>query len=94
MENLIENLPWIVLVTILICICYRLWKRGRLRDPGQENTYFAATKKREPFECPYDLESCDYVDTSTMTIAIQCQDCKRYNKGIQELRDKLNKIIK
>jgi len=40
-------------------------------------------KKREPFECPYDLKSCDYVDTSTMTIAIKRQDCKRYNHGIR-----------
>jgi len=40
-------------------------------------------KKREPFECPYDLKSCDYIDTSTMTIAKQCQDCKRYNHGIR-----------
>ncbi len=40
-------------------------------------------RKRDPFECTYDLKSCDYVDTSTMTIAIQCQDCKRYNNGVR-----------
>ncbi len=83
MEKLIENIPWIVLVLVIMYWYYRLWKAGRYREPGQENTYFAAKKKQKPFECPYDLESCDYVDTSTMTIIIQCQDCKRYNKGIR-----------
>jgi len=39
--------------------------------------------KREPFECPYDLKSCDYVDTYTNTMAIDCKDCKRYNYGIR-----------
>ena len=40
-------------------------------------------KKREPFECPYDLKSCNYVDTYTMTLSIKCEDCKRYNHGIR-----------
>ena len=40
-------------------------------------------KKRAPFECPYDLKSCDYVDTYTMTKTIECKDCKRYNHGVR-----------
>ena len=32
---------------------------------------------RAHFECPYDLQSCDHVDTSTMTLKIQCKDCPR-----------------
>jgi len=40
-------------------------------------------KKREPFECPYDLKSCDYVDTSTNMITKPCEVCERYNHGIR-----------
>ena len=78
-----QNLLWIVPAIVLAGLCFSLWKANRYRDPGQENTYFAAIRKREPFECSHDLKSCDYVDTSTMTIAIQCQDCKRYNNGVR-----------
>ena len=35
MEKLIENIPYIALVTILMYICYRLWKAGRYREPDK-----------------------------------------------------------
>ncbi len=82
MDKLIESLPWIVIILVLMWFCYSLWKAGRHREPDKE-IYDKELRKRKPFECPYDLKSCDYVDTSTMTIAIQCQDCKRYNKGVR-----------
>lgn len=34
-------------------------------------------KKKEPLECPYDLKSCDQLDTSGMS-KIDCEDCPRY----------------
>jgi len=46
MEILTEY-AWIIIVAFLIWICYRLWKAGKYRDPGQENTYFVATKKKK-----------------------------------------------
>ena len=49
MEKLIENIPWIALILFLIWICYRLWKAGKYRDPGQENTYHDAMRNK----CPY-----------------------------------------
>jgi len=44
---------------------------------------FEIKHPRAHFECPYDLKSCDYVDTSTMTISRRCQDCERYNNGVR-----------
>lgn len=38
--------------------------------------------KRKPFECPYDLESCDYVDPTIATLDKNCNECERYNHGI------------
>ena len=80
MEKLIEKLPWIILILIGLYFCYSLWKAGRYREPDKE-IYDKEIKK--PFECPYDLESCDYVDTSTNMITKPCEVCKRYNKGIR-----------
>ncbi len=40
-------------------------------------------KKREPFECPYDLKSCSHVDTSIPALEIECVNCDRYNHGIR-----------
>lgn len=36
-----------------------------------------------PFQCPYDLQSCNHVDSLSMTIDIKCEDCERYNEGIR-----------
>ena len=36
MEKLIENLPWIILIIILVCLCYSIWKAGRYREPDKE----------------------------------------------------------
>ena len=36
MEKLIENLPWIVLILILMYFCYSFWKAGRYREPDKE----------------------------------------------------------
>ena len=42
--------------------------------------------KRQPFECPYDLESCGYVNTLTNTLDKTCKECERYNHGIRPSR--------
>jgi len=36
MEKLIENIPWIGLIIVIMCVCYRLWKAGRYREPDKE----------------------------------------------------------
>ena len=40
-------------------------------------------KKRNPFECPYDLETCDYVDPTTATLYKDCKECARYGDGTE-----------
>ncbi len=50
--------------------------------------------KRKPFECPYDLESCDHVDTATCTLEIQCKDCERYDHGVKPTGVIKTKIMK
>jgi len=84
METLIEY-AWIIIVAFLIWICYQLWKAGRYRDPGQENTCFAAMKKRNPQECPYDIEgrSCTHYNGATGYLDINCQDCEWWNNGVR-----------
>ncbi|HDY88848.1 MAG TPA: hypothetical protein ENH82_12150 [bacterium] len=84
METLIEYV-WIIVIIFLIWISYRLWKVGKYRDPGQENTYYASTKKRNPFECPYDIEarSCQHYNGATGYTDVPCIDCGWYNKGIK-----------
>ena len=87
MERLTDYI-WIPIVLVLIWICYRLWKAGKYRDPGQENTYHAATKKRNPQECPYDIEdrSCKHYNGATGYIDINCSDCDWYGNGIRPSR--------
>ena len=46
METLREY-EWIIPILMLSWICYRLWKAGRYRDPGQENTYFSIKKRKD-----------------------------------------------
>ena len=43
-------------------------------------------RKRAMFECPYDLESCGYVDTATMILHMKCDECPRYNRGVRPSR--------
>ena len=50
---------------------------------NEANIDFAVKHPRAHCECPYDLQSCDYVDTSTMTISKQCQDCERFDNGVR-----------
>jgi len=45
---------------------------------NQVDIDFEIKHPRVMFECPYDLKSCDHVDTLTMTTDIMCQDCERY----------------
>jgi len=40
-------------------------------------------RMRKMFECPYDLESCGYVDTLSMTKDMECKDCPRYDHGVR-----------
>ncbi len=40
-------------------------------------------KQRNPFECPYDLDSCDYVDPTTATLDKDCKVCERYGDGVR-----------
>jgi len=85
METLAEY-AWIGIVIILIWICYRIWKRGRYRDPGQENTYFDSAKKQTQFpqyQCPYDMEGrgCKHYNEDTGYKAKNCAECDWYNKG-------------
>ena len=39
--------------------------------------------KRAIYECPYTKESCDKLDTSTMTLTQQCTECKHYDNGVR-----------
>ena len=39
---------------------------------------FEIKHPRAVFECPYDLKSCDYVDTATNTLKITCNKCPRF----------------
>ena len=89
METLAEY-AWIVPIIMLSWICYRLWKRGKYRDPGQENTYHAATKNQTQFpqyQCPDDIENkdCQYYNRATGHIdgVINCNECSWYNSGIR-----------
>jgi len=34
-------------------------------------------------KCPYDLKGCDKVNTSGMSMDIECKDCERFNYGIR-----------
>ena len=43
-------------------------------------------KRRYPFECPYDLQACGYVDTEANTISKDCADCERYGQGVRPSR--------
>ena len=72
-----------VLIVIVLGFLLIWWLIKTFAPMGKRENGIYAKAIRKPFECPYDLESCDYVDTSTNTIAIQCQDCKRYNNGIR-----------
>ena len=72
-----KNLLWIVPVIALAGLCYSLWKANRYRDPGQENTYFAATKKRS--KCPYDRTHCEVIGILTSQDVVNtCGKCPRY----------------
>ena len=84
METLIDYIG-IIIVIFLIWICYRLWKAGKYRDPGQENIYFAGAKKRNPQECPYDIKarSCLHFNGATGYIDINCSDCEWWNDGVR-----------
>ncbi len=81
--EILSEYAWIPVVILLLWICYNLWKAGRLRDPGQGNTYHAATKKQNPFACPYDIEerSCKYMGCPDGYI--NCEDCDWYNNGVR-----------
>lgn len=84
METL-GNYAWIVIIILLLWICYRLWKRGKYRDPGQENTYFDGLKKRSVYECPFDREgrSCKYVNGATGYKDKVCSNCDWYGNGVR-----------
>ena len=84
METL-SNYEWIIPIILLLWICYKLWKRGKYRDPGQENTYFTEIKKQNPYKCPYDIKerSCKYMNTATGYKDIDCKDCDWYDNGIR-----------
>jgi len=84
METLNEY-AWIGIVIILGWICYRLWKAGMYRDPGQEDTYYKAMRKQTPYKCPYDPEgrSCTYYNNVTRIKKVDCRDCSWYNNGVR-----------
>ncbi len=81
----IDSIGWIIVILALIAGCYVLYRAGKYRDPGQENTYFAAIKKQTPFQCPYDTEgrSCKWVDGATGYKNKPCDECDWYNNGIR-----------
>ena len=95
METLIENIPWIILVTILMYICYRLWKAGKNREPDNE-----IYEKELRNKCPFDGEHCGIIGRSLTDqyITKTCLKCPRYDNwlkkglGEQELREKVKKI--
>lgn len=81
METLVEC-AWIVIIILLLWICYRLWKAGKYRDPGQENTYFSLTKSA-PYRCPYDNEGRSCKDPNCPDGIIDCKNCDWYNHGVR-----------
>lgn len=73
MEKLIENIPWIVLILILMYICYRLWKAGKFREPDKE-IY------EKSLRCPFDHKHCGIIGRSLTDqyITKTCEKCSRY----------------
>ena len=81
METLTEYI-WIPILIFLTWICYRLWKAGKYRDPGQENTYFDIMKGG-PYVCPYKLPSRSCKDPNCPDGYIKCDSCDWYNNGVR-----------
>ena len=68
---------WAMIASCIVFVILALTTRGA---PDMV-CYQKAEKDREkPFKCPYDTESCDYVDPTTSTLDIDCKDCERYIK--------------
>ncbi len=82
MMEILSEYAWIPVVILLLWICYNLWKAGRLRDPGQENTYFSLAKKA-PYCCPYDIEGRSCKDPNCPDGSINCRECNWYNNGVR-----------
>ena len=87
----VDSIGWIlVIIVIVLCfyLLYRVYKAGINRDPRQENTYYAATKKRNMYECLYDPKgrSCTYYNNATGIKKVDCKDCSWYNNGVRPSR--------
>lgn len=63
---------------LLIIVCWSIV----LFMLGFATRYREKKPKRNPQECPYDLKSCDQLNTSGMS-KIDCEDCPRYDRGIR-----------
>jgi hypothetical protein len=60
----------------------------------------------KPFACPYDNESCGFVDTEAMIQTQGCENCPRYGDGVRltgamptkgllsEIKDLIKKLLK
>ena len=87
----------LLIITILCVLCYLLWKKGKYRDPGQENTYYNELKN-----CPFDGKHCGIIGKSVKKSYVTkvCLKCPRYDnwlkKGLdeQELREKVKEVMK
>ena len=95
MEKLIENIPYIVLILIIVYLCFRLWKAGKYR--GRDNEIYES-ELRKKNKCLFDGNHCGVIERSDKKSCIPkiCLHCPRYdrwlNKGLgeNELREKIN----
>jgi len=72
----------LITLALILIVAYGIYDSKKSNKEHEANVK-RFEKRRNPFECPYDLESCDYVDTSTSTITKNCKDCKRYDNGVR-----------
>ena len=47
------------------------------------SSWFEELDERRAYECPYDLDSCSYVDHATGMLNNDCTKCERYGRGVR-----------
>ena len=52
-------------------------------EPVTPYAYGKGLGKRSAYECPYDLNSCSYVDQATGVLHNDCTKCERYGHGVR-----------
>jgi len=85
--SFIDSIGWLIVILVLAVGCWILYKIGKYREFNSPDDilYKNEYRKRNPMECPYDIEgrSCKHYNGATGYLDIDCKDCNWYNNGVR-----------